>query len=149
MPQWWSHWSAISASTWQPSPSTPFGLIGVTLSIYLGFRNSAAYDRWWEGRKLWGTLVFEIRNLSRAVLALVEERTGQRLILMDALAFCHFLRGQLRRTDASAEARKFIGTEADELTGAANRADAMIRRMGVRIAEARKAGASTRSPSAF
>nr|WP_250889234.1 bestrophin family ion channel [Mesorhizobium sp. dw_380] len=34
---------------------TPFGLVGVTLSIYLSFRNNAAYDRWWEARKLWGT----------------------------------------------------------------------------------------------
>jgi ion channel-forming bestrophin family protein len=32
----------------------PFTLLGITLSIYLVFRNNAAYDRWWEARKLWG-----------------------------------------------------------------------------------------------
>src|SRR5690606_20217540 len=37
----------------------PFTLLGVTLSIFLGFRTNAAYDRWWEARKLWGQLVFE------------------------------------------------------------------------------------------
>ena len=32
----------------------PFTLIGLPLAIFLGFRNTAAYDRYWEGRKLWG-----------------------------------------------------------------------------------------------
>ena len=35
--------------------TAPFALLGVALSIYLGFRNNAAYDRWWEARKLWGS----------------------------------------------------------------------------------------------
>ncbi|TGS30891.1 hypothetical protein EN823_15410, partial [bacterium M00.F.Ca.ET.180.01.1.1] len=46
--------------------TAPFALLGVALSIYLGFRNNAAYDRWWEARKLWGQLVFDIRNRARA-----------------------------------------------------------------------------------
>ena len=54
--------------------TAPFALLGVALSIYLGFRNNAAYDRWWEARKLWGQLVFDIRNLARASTGLVEDR---------------------------------------------------------------------------
>ncbi len=38
--------------------AAPFTLLGVGLSIFLGFRNNAAYDRWWEARKLWGQRVF-------------------------------------------------------------------------------------------
>jgi putative membrane protein len=34
----------------------PFTLIGLPLAIFLGFRNNAAYDRYCEGRKLWGRL---------------------------------------------------------------------------------------------
>lgn len=34
--------------------TTPFLLVGVALGIFLGFRNSASYDKFWEGRKLWG-----------------------------------------------------------------------------------------------
>ena len=30
---------------------TPFTLIGIALAIFLGFRNNASYDRFWEGRK--------------------------------------------------------------------------------------------------
>ncbi|WP_223202928.1 bestrophin family protein [Stenotrophomonas sp. 169] len=33
--------------------SAPFALLGLVLSIFLGFRNSACYERWWEGRKPW------------------------------------------------------------------------------------------------
>jgi len=36
----------------------------VILGLLLAFRTNSAYDRWWEGRKLWGQLVNDIRNLS-------------------------------------------------------------------------------------
>lgn len=42
----------------------PFTLIGLPLAIFLGFRNNAAYDRYWEGRKLWGEW-FCIAGISR------------------------------------------------------------------------------------
>jgi ion channel-forming bestrophin family protein len=41
-----------------------FSLLGITLSILLVFRTNTAYDRWWEGRKLWGTLVNNTRQLA-------------------------------------------------------------------------------------
>jgi ion channel-forming bestrophin family protein len=44
---------------------TPFSLIGLALSIFLGFRNNTSYDRFWEGRRLWGSLVNQSRILCR------------------------------------------------------------------------------------
>lgn len=41
-----------------------FSLLGVILSIFLVFRTNSAYDRWWEGRKQWGALVNNTRNLA-------------------------------------------------------------------------------------
>lgn len=117
----------------------PFALLGVALSIYLGFRNNAAYDRWWEARKLWGQLVFEIRNLSRAANAMISDRDELRPFLMDALAFCHFLRGELRRVDTREAARPFIGDAVDEIHAATNKPDATIRRMGTRLALLKRA----------
>jgi putative membrane protein len=38
-------------------------LLGTVLGLFLAFRTNTAYDRWWEGRKLWGQLVNESRNL--------------------------------------------------------------------------------------
>lgn len=40
------------------------GLLGFALSLLLVFRTNTAYDRWWEGRKLWGALVNNSRNLA-------------------------------------------------------------------------------------
>jgi putative membrane protein len=47
-------------------PSTVHGLVGVALGLLLVFRTNASYDRFWEGRKQWGTIVNESRNLARA-----------------------------------------------------------------------------------
>ena len=41
-----------------------FSLVGVILSLFLVFRLNSAYDRWWEGRKLWGKLVNDSRTLA-------------------------------------------------------------------------------------
>ena len=117
----------------------PFALLGVALSVYLGFRNNAAYDRWWEARKLWGQLVFEIRNLSRAASAMISDRDQLRPLLMDSLAFCHFLRGELRRIDTRDAARPFVGDAVDENYAATNKPDAVMRRMGRRIGALKQA----------
>ena len=39
-------------------------LLGAVISLLLVFRTNTAYDRWWEGRKLWGSLVNNSRNLA-------------------------------------------------------------------------------------
>lgn len=49
----------------------PFSMVGVTLGIFLGFRNNTSYDRFWEGRKLWGSLVNTARTLARQYVTLV------------------------------------------------------------------------------
>ena len=117
----------------------PFTVLGVALSIYLGFRNNAAYERWWEARKLWGQLVFEIRTLARAVLALVPEDSGQvRPLLMESLAYCHYLRGAVRELDVSAEARSFVGADAEVFGRAINKPDAVLRSMGRRLAQLKR-----------
>ncbi len=51
--------------------TTPFTLVGLALSIFLGFRNNACYDRWWEARKLWGAQINTARNAARLALNLV------------------------------------------------------------------------------
>lgn len=48
-------------------------VIGFVLSLLLVFRTNTAYDRWWEGRKMWGKLVNDTRNLSVKLNALLPE----------------------------------------------------------------------------
>jgi putative membrane protein len=112
---------------------TPFALVGVTLSIYLSFRNSAAYDRWWEARRLWGQLVAESRNLPRATEALLPDPALRRRFLLCFLGFCHLLRGSLRGVDVRKEAAPF--------SGSARSSTEALRQMGGDLAEARRSDA--------
>lgn len=52
--------------------SNIFSLLGIVLSILLVFRTNTAYDRWWEGRKLWGGLVNNSRNMALMVHSLLD-----------------------------------------------------------------------------
>src|SRR5215212_574772 len=57
---------------WKVTLTTvPFSLIGLALAIFLGFRNNAAYDRYWEARKLWAELVHRSRTFARQVQTLL------------------------------------------------------------------------------
>ena len=81
----------------------PFSLIGIALSIFAGFRNSACYDRWWEGRKVFGQLLVEARSFARLQLAVRDAAAGRRAAY-GAVAFGHLLRHHLRGEPAGAEA---------------------------------------------
>lgn len=41
-----------------------YSILGFVISLLLAFRTNTAYDRWWEGRKKWGELVNDSRNLA-------------------------------------------------------------------------------------
>ncbi len=47
----------------------------VVLGLLLVFRTNTAYDRFWEGRKLWGGLINTVRNLARTIYVSIEEKT--------------------------------------------------------------------------
>ena len=71
---------------------------GILLGVLLGFRNLQAYDRWWEGRKLWGQLINDSRNLcvKAKTFAAVGEAEAQafgRLVVGFAVALRNHLRG--------------------------------------------------------
>jgi putative membrane protein len=49
------------------------GMLGFVISLLLVFRTNTAYDRWWEGRKLWGSLVNNSRNLAIKLSVMLED----------------------------------------------------------------------------
>jgi len=100
--------------------TVPFSLIGLALAIFLGFRNNAAYDRYWEARKLWGDLVHRARSFARGIQTLlhfetpahIADRTDPRtLAVMRTIAFASALRHQLRGTDPGPEMRRLLPPE--------------------------------------
>jgi ion channel-forming bestrophin family protein len=116
-------------------PAAPFTLMGVALSIFIGFRNNACYDRWWEARKQWGALVMESRALARlSVTTLPDEVTRQR-VLRRAIAFAHSLAGRLRG-EASLEALRpwLPDAEWQALQGCRNAPSLILREMGADLA---------------
>ena len=59
-------------------------MLGFVISLLLVFRTNTAYDRWWEGRKMWGALVNNSRNLAiklSAILTDEEDRIFFRKII--------------------------------------------------------------------
>ncbi len=48
-----------------------YSLVGFVISLLLVFRTNTAYDRWWEGRRLWGSLVNDSRNLAAKLTSLL------------------------------------------------------------------------------
>jgi putative membrane protein len=97
---------------------TPFALIGVALGIFLGFRNNAAYDRYWEGRKLWGNLVNVSRSYARQVTNFIvsdgdDHRLGDfhREIVYRTIAFVYALRHHLRDTSPRDDLESFLPQE--------------------------------------
>ena len=53
------------------------GMLGFVISLLLVFRTNTAYDRWWEGRKLWGGLVNNSRNLALKLSAYLKEENDR------------------------------------------------------------------------
>lgn len=122
----------------------PFTLVSVAIGIFLGFRNSASYDRFWEGRKLWGELVNAARTWARQVHVLVDAEAGgaptarQRELVLGAVAFTHLLRAHLRDEADAADAGACLPSEvAPTLLGARHRPNAALRWLGEHLRVAR------------
>lgn len=97
---------------------TAFTLIGVALAIFLGFCNTAAYDRYWEGRKLWGALVIDTRSFVRQVLAYVkndpQNGIDTQVPIQLTIAYTYALNHQLRGTDAMPDMKRLLTREQAE-----------------------------------
>ena len=52
-------------------------VLGTAISFFIGFINSQAYDRWWEGRKLWGRLINTSRHFATQAIMYIESDDGK------------------------------------------------------------------------
>ncbi len=141
------HWSWVS---W---PSIPLALYGAAIGLLVSFRNASTYNRWWEARTLWGTIVNKSRTFARQVLNTISASEGstaderaevaavQRRLVMYQIAYVHALRLQLRRLDPIAELARFLPEEeATGLKGERNAALALQKKMGEIVISARRRG---------
>lgn len=123
----------------------PFSLVAVALGIFLGFRNNTSYDRFWEGRKLWGQLVNTSRSVARQLQVLVGPHTDahgvtpaaaavHRELVYRVAAYAHALRQHLRDEDDLAALEGLLPAgEAAALRGQRNRPLAILHGLGGRL----------------
>jgi len=123
----------------------PFSLVAVALGIFLGFRNNTSYDRFWEGRKLWGRLVNTTRSLARQVQIMVgpqreqlgvspEQAEVHRELVYRIIAYVHCFRMHLRDEDDLASLRGLVpDSEREALRDQLNRPVAILRELGARF----------------
>jgi ion channel-forming bestrophin family protein len=56
-----------------PFATTVHGVVAPALGLLLVFRTNQSYDRWWEGRKLWGAMLNTCRNIARSTSVHLEQ----------------------------------------------------------------------------
>ena len=128
-----------------PLNATPFTLVGVALALFLGFRNSSSYDRWWEGRKLWGALVNITRALTVQVLTMTDDAPGRctkekRAFLNMLVAFTYAMRDQLRGDVFARSAELLPPALAAEVDRARYKPFIILRAMGEWVTQRQKEG---------
>ena len=127
-------------------------LLGTAISILLGFRTNAAYNRWWEARKIWGGIVNDSRTLARQVLTLFSLPEGgadrgeelaalQKEMVYRQIAWNQVLARSLRKQDPL---RRLDGLlPADERAALAaqdNKTNGLLHTQTVRLAHALRRG---------
>jgi len=89
--------------------TAPFSLLGVSLAIFLAFRNNASYQRYQEARQLWGNMLISCRALTSQVLAyLPDGRIDRAAFASQLVAFVHLVRHQLRGSDPQADLARLL-----------------------------------------
>jgi putative membrane protein len=103
-----------------PLNAAPFTLIGVALAIFIAFYNNASYDRFWEGRKLWGALLNDTRSLCRQAITFSgypQDAPEIKHFVHLLIAFVYALKHQLRQTDATEDLQRLLPAELSAAIG--------------------------------
>jgi putative membrane protein len=131
-------------------PDLTISLLGAALGILLGFRTNSAYDRWWEARKLWGSLVNSSRSLARQAISFIqapspeareEAQAHARALVHQQIAFVHALRFALRKQEPWEELGRILdGATVSSLQTQKNIPAALLQQMGETTAKLARQG---------
>ncbi len=121
----------LAHKPWMDQPTLPYSLIGSALVLFLNVRNTASYNRWWEARTLWGSVVNNTRSFSRQMATLLP---GAPELTRAMIAYVHALRGGLGGTDTSADVERLLTPELSaRIKGRRNQANAVLYEIGVGV----------------
>jgi ion channel-forming bestrophin family protein len=119
-------------------PATVHSLVGVALGLLLVFRTNASYDRFWEGRRMWGAIINAARDLARgACVHLRGDRARRDAVVCWTIAFAYAAMNRLRGTSGFGPiAERLPPREVQEALAAPN----VPLHVAVRIAEHLRGG---------
>ena len=89
------------------------GMLGFVISLLLVFRTNTAYDRWWEGRKLWGSLVNNSRNFSIKLSAILEDENDKHFFRKIIPNYANVLQKHLKNEDTAKQLFEDLDLEID------------------------------------
>ncbi len=123
-------------------PPTVHSLVGIALGLLLVFRTNTSYDRFWEGRKLWGGIINESRNLARlASVHMKDDPALFRTTVLWTIAWAHSAMGALRGTKGFGQAAgRLPADEVEASLAAPNVPLDVARRITSGLVEARDRG---------
>lgn len=127
-------------------PEMPIGIpafIGTAISVILSFKINQSYDRWWEARKIWGSIVNDSRSLILQLQSFVDKKNYAEVkqIAYRHIAWCFSLGQSLRGLDATENLVKYIPqTDIDKITKHNNKPLALLQLNALQIAELREQG---------
>jgi putative membrane protein len=75
------------------------GMLGFVISLLLAYRTNTAYDRWWEGRKMWGGLVNSSRNLAIKLAAILTDEKDKAYFRKMIPSYASILHKHLNNSD--------------------------------------------------
>ena len=110
-------------------------ILGSSISLLLAFKTSQSYDRWWEARKIWGTIVNDSRTLVLQVRTFVPDAFAPadapdsplRTVARRQISWCYCLGETLRGLDPTATLRRYLtGPELAALQMQANQPLALL-----------------------
>ena len=143
-------WAALVFAADRLTPShinmgievTPYEVAGAALGLLLVLRTNAGYDRWWEGRKLWGGIVNQSRTLAITALAHgPDDPDWRRRLLGWTAAFPHACRRSLRGERNLPELVPLVGDEgASQVAGARHMPTFVSARVAALLREAAEGG---------
>lgn len=144
----------LALTSWLAFPETSnifaaVSALGGALAIFLSFRNSSAYGRWWEARKIWGALVNDSRSWTRQVISWIGDgREGdpgvialRRELVYRHLAFVWGLAHHLRGLPVHGSVAPYLDEgERERLRAAPNVPTALLMHQGLALSRAEREG---------
>lgn len=89
------------------------GILGFVISLLLVFRTNTAYDRWWEARKLWGSLVNNSRNFSIKLSAILKDENDRKFFRTFIPAYASILYKHLNNSETAKQLFDDVDLELD------------------------------------